>query len=58
MHKSFNTHLKKRKHRRESDIIANADHTDDKEVESEMGDADDEVVMDSGFGVAAGHFAD
>lgn len=43
---------------KESDWIANADAADDKEVESEMGDADDEVVMDSGFALAGGIWAD
>merc|ERR1711981_67941 len=40
--------------KKESDWIANADAADDKEVESEMGDAEDEVVMDSGFALASG----
>jgi len=44
--------------KRESDWIANADKADDKEVESEMGDGDDEVVMDSGMGLSAGIWAD
>jgi hypothetical protein len=39
---------------KESDWIANADASDDKEVESEMGDAEDEVVMDSGFALSSG----
>jgi len=39
---------------KESDWIANADEADDKEVESEMGDEEDEVVSDSGFALAGG----
>jgi len=44
--------------RRESDYIANADRDDDKEVESELGDAEDEVVTDNGFALAGGNWAD
>jgi hypothetical protein len=43
---------------KESDWISNADAADDKEVESEMGDGEDEVVMDSGFALASGIWAD
>merc|ERR1719265_795695 len=43
--------------RKESDWIANADAADDKEVESEMGDGEDEVVFDSGFALAGGIWA-
>jgi hypothetical protein len=39
---------------RESDWIANADAADDKEVESEMGDEEDEIVSDTGFALASG----
>ena len=44
-------------HRRESDHLANGDHFDDQEVESELGDAEDEVVTDNGFGLASGNWA-
>jgi hypothetical protein len=44
--------------RKESDWIANADAADDKEVESEMGDGDDEVVQDSGFALSGGLWMD
>jgi len=40
--------------KKESDWIANADAADDKEVESEMGDGEDEVVFDSGFALSSG----
>lgn len=66
-HKEFKAHQKHSKkhhhhpgHRsnvqlgRESDWIANADLADDKELESELGDAEDEVVMDNGFALASG----
>lgn len=43
---------------KESDWIANADAADDLEVESEMGDGEDEVVTDSGFALAGGIWAD
>jgi len=43
--------------RRESDHLANGDHFDDQEVESELGDAEDEVVTDNGFGLAGGNWA-
>jgi hypothetical protein len=54
VHKSFHKkHHKSRAHaKRESDDIANADADDDKEVESEMGDGEDEIVNDNGFGVS------
>jgi hypothetical protein len=39
---------------RESDWIANADAADDKEVESEMGDKEDEIVSDTGFALSSG----
>jgi len=42
--------------RKESDWIANADAADDKEVESEMGDEEDEIVSDTGFALAAGNW--
>merc|ERR1711920_303609 len=41
---------------KESDWIANADAADDKEVGSEMGDADDEIVSDTGFALASGNW--
>merc|ERR1719487_2943638 len=41
---------------KESDWIANADAADDKEVESEMGDEEDEVVSDTGFALASGNW--
>lgn len=41
---------------KESDWIANADAADDKEVESEMGDGEDEVVSDTGFALASGNW--
>jgi len=44
--------------RRESDYIANADRDDDKEVESELGDGEDEIVTDNGFALAGGNWAD
>jgi len=44
--------------KKESDWIANADAADDKEVESEMGDGDDEVVQDSGFALSGGLWMD
>jgi len=44
--------------KKESDWIANADAADDKEVESEMGDGDDEVVQDSGFALSGGLWKD
>lgn len=44
--------------KKESDWIANADDADDKEVESEMGDGEDEVVFDSGFALSGGIWAD
>jgi hypothetical protein len=40
--------------KKESDWIANADDADDKEVESEMGDGEDEIVSDTGFALASG----
>jgi len=49
--RSSNVLLKK-----ESDWIANADASDDKEVESEMGDEEDEVVSDTGFALASGNW--
>jgi len=42
--------------RRESDWISNADATDDKEVESELGDKEDEIVTDNGFGLSGGNW--
>jgi len=42
---------------RESDDIANADAADDKEIESELGDGEDEVVTDNGFALAGGNWA-
>lgn len=44
--------------KRESDWIANADAADDKELESEMGDGEDEIVFDGGFALAGGIWAD
>lgn len=44
--------------KRESDYIANADKDDDKEVESELGDGEDEIVTDNGFALAGGNWAD
>lgn len=41
---------------KESDWIANADAADDKEVESEMGDGEDEIVSDTGFALASGNW--
>jgi len=41
---------------KESDWISNADAADDKEVESEMGDGDDEIVSDTGFALASGNW--
>ena len=43
--------------KKESDWIANADNADDKEVESEMGDGEDEIVTDSGFALSGGIWA-
>ena len=43
---------------KESDWIANADAADDKEVESEMGDGEDEIVEDNGFALAGGNWMD
>jgi len=48
-HNTENVQLSK-----ESDWISNADAADDKEVESEMGDGEDEVVQDSGFALSSG----
>jgi len=48
-HNSQNVQLRK-----ESDWIANADAADDKELESEMGDEEDEIVSDTGFALASG----
>ena len=42
---------------KESDDVANADAADDKEIESELGDGEDEIVTDNGFALAAGNFA-
>ena len=50
-------HNKNLRSRRESDHLANGDHFDDQEVESELGDAEDEVVTDNGFGLAGGNWA-
>ena len=44
--------------RKESDWLANGDAKDDLEVQSELGDAADPVVMDNGFGLSAGNWAD
>jgi len=41
---------------KESDWIANADAADDKEVESELGDEEDEIVSDTGFALASGNW--
>lgn len=41
---------------KESDWIANSDQTDDVEVESEMGDEEDEIVSDTGFALASGNW--
>jgi len=46
----------KSRSKKESDWIANADAADDKEVESEMGDEDDEIVSDTGFALASGNW--
>jgi len=66
-HEHQKRHAKKHKRRpagrsnlqlhKESDWIANADASDDKEVESEMGDGEDEIVFDSGFALAGGLWA-
>ena len=42
---------------RESDDVANADAADDKEIESELGDGEDEIVTDNGFALAGGNWA-
>ena len=42
--------------KKESDWIANSDADDDKEVESEMGDGEDEIVSDTGFALASGNW--
>lgn len=52
VHKTFRHKSHKAHSKRESDDLANADATDDKEVESEMGDGEDEIVNDNGFGLA------
>lgn len=44
--------------KRESDWIANADAADDKELESELGDGEDEVVFDAGMGLSSGMWTD
>ena len=44
--------------RKESDWLANGDEKDDLEVQSELGDPSDPVVMDNGFGLASGNWAD
>jgi len=44
--------------KKESDWLANGDAKDDLEVQSELGDAEDPVVMDNGFGLASGNWAD
>merc|ERR1711881_509185 len=44
--------------RKESDWLANGDAKDDLEVQSELGDPSDPVVMDNGFGLASGNWAD
>jgi hypothetical protein len=44
--------------KKESDWLANGDAKDDLEVQSELGDASDPVVMDNGFGLASGNWAD
>jgi hypothetical protein len=41
---------------KESDWVANADDADDKELESELGDAEDEIVTDNGFALAGGNW--
>ena len=43
--------------KKESDWIANGDDADDKEVQSELGDPEDPVVMDNGFGLSSGNWA-
>jgi len=43
--------------RKESDWLANGDSHDDQEVESEMGDEDDDVVSDTGFALSSGIWA-
>ena len=48
---------KSHKSKRESDNLANGDKDDDKEVESEMGDGEDEIVNDHGFGLSGGNWA-
>lgn len=42
--------------KKESDWIANSDSYDDQEVESEMGDGEDEIVSDTGFALASGNW--
>lgn len=42
--------------KKESDWIANADDADDKEVESELGDEEDEIVSDTGFALSSGNW--
>lgn len=44
--------------RKESDWLANGDEKDDQEVQSELGDPSDPVVMDNGFALASGNWAD
>ena len=44
--------------KKESDWLANGDDKDDLENQSELGDASDPVVMDNGFGLSAGNWAD
>ena len=44
--------------KKESDWLANGDAKDDLEVQSELGDSNDPVVMDNGFGLSAGNWAD
>jgi len=48
----------KSKAKKESDWISNADGSDDKECESELGDGSDEIVTDNGFALAGGNWAD
>ena len=57
VHKNFKNVSRKSEERKESDHLANGDHMDDQEVESELGDAEDHVVTDNGFGLNGGNWA-
>jgi len=51
-------HGHRQRSKKESDWLANGDAKDDLEVQSELGDSEDPVVMDNGFGLASGNWAD